>query len=1347
MILVTTVRNWIVQNTRRAFTLLGWLGTGQFTRAGNALLPYYQRYVPRRVRGMVPRRLSERLLRRLEEPPAHRDSAVAGMAAQGRSRDSVLNLTGYGPISKVLDYSSPTPDPVLQQDSICVHLHLFYTDLADHFTEVLSRLHQDYTLLVSVPEDQDASRWQRYFSERLQRATMVIVKNVPNRGRDALPWVVTFADEIQKHTIFCHLHAKKSQHSDRLRDWRSFLEHSMFGSRHLINQILSLFLEDTSLGLVYPPYFVLLPDRQPAWGENRKQFAALYRRLASGPVPVKCPDFPAGSFFWARTSVLKPLFDLGLTVEDFPAEAGQVDGTLSHALERILGVLPDITGMTRACLAVNAPPVNPIGNGVTWAGRPIVAVFAVTDTSLDTAAGDTFTAHELALALRETYGWDTRLYGPQHWYRLEGVDVVIAMRDDYDPNQIEHRSPGLIKVAWARNWFDRWGTRPWLSEFDLIWCSGFTGAQQLRELSGLPASVLLIATNEQRFTLPATSTVRDFDYVLTSSYWGANRETEEFLFPEKLPFRGAVFGKGWENHRRLGAIHHGFRPYKQLPALYQRAKVVIDDANHVTKLSGSVNSRVFDALASGALVLTNGAIGSREVFSGKLPVFQSASELEELLRRFLNDEAARATLAEELRREVLSKHTYKMRANEVRDALAAYATNVSVIVPNYNYECYLPERLGSIINQTVRPREIIFLDDASTDNSVEVARHILEQSPIPFTIIINETNAGTYQQWLKGIAAAKGEFIWIAEADDTCEPGMLAALAAAMQDERVAIAYCQSKRLDENGVVTAPDNLRHTNELDPDRWRHDYRELGLREVVDWLLYRNTIPNASACLLRKSAISGIEEELSRARFSGDRLLYAHMLRHGDVTYVAQPLNGFRRHRRTVTTSRARSPEFLAEAVEVRNHICACYPVHRSQLPGIVHFIDKDYRVEGVNKNSEHPAVMSVLETIEAQVRQNRRFAFITANKISFDGGSELWWRESAKRLRALGHDVVVLIKKWDPPPPFLDEFEKLGIKSYLKEEQGFERIIGFNPDLVMVSVPDQDYGIEYYGELRKRNIPYIIVNRLTKEPRFWPIKGDRNDEVRDGYLGARKVFFASVNNKRVMEEQRLGCKLPHWGIIYSPNHAGRNAVLQFPPVSQGVRLAVPANIRFVHKGQDLIVDVMKKDRWRKRDVTINLYGVGEDEDRLREMVRKAALEEKLIFHGKLVFVGREHEISRIWLHNHAILLPSRMEGFANTVIHAMMSGRVPIVTDIGGHGDVIEDGVTGFIASDPTPEALDDAMERAYQGRHEWEEIGRRARQAVLNYLPEDPVADAVDKILQVVGLEPVHAAVDAPGQE
>ena len=304
----------------------------------------------------------------------------------------------------------------------------------------------------------------------------------------------------------------------------------------------------------------------------------------------------------------------------------------------------------------------------------------------------------------------------------------------------------------------------------------------------------------------------------------------------------------------------------------------------------------------------------------------------------------------------------------------------------------------------------------------------------------------------------------------------------------------------------------------------------------------------------------------------------------------------------------------------------------------------------------------------------------------------------------------------PSPTILDE-----IKLHFKETDGLDQIVAFSPDLVVVSLGDQDEEIEYFKRLKESKLPYVIVNQLTKEERFWPIRANTAADVKAAYLSAARVFFASRNNHRVMEE-RLSCALPNSDIHYNPFHIDRTAVPPFPPLAAGLRLAVAGKLLFIHKGQDILVEVLKAEKWKGRDLIFNIYGVGPDRERLELMARDYGV-------TNLVFHGREPDIGNIWRDNHAIVLPSRMEGMPITLISALLSARVPIVTDIGGHAEIVDDGVTGFLASSPSVEALDEALERAFAARDQWKEIGQRARERVLAYLPDDPVDDFIQKIL------------------
>ncbi|MGI8890862.1 MAG: glycosyltransferase family protein [Chthoniobacterales bacterium] len=196
----------------------------------------------------------------------------------------------------------------------------------------------------------------------------------------------------------------------------------------------------------------------------------------------------------------------------------------------------------------------------------------------------------------------------------------------------------------------------------------------MRTTQRKPAIVFPLATNAQRFGNGEPDTTLASDYCFTGSHWRLPREIETNLQPDRLgDYKFSLFGRGWEGHPTLGDFAHGFVPYEKIPAIYASTRVVIDDANHVTKGWASVNSRVFDALAAGALVVTNGAAGANEFFDGELPVYQTPDELQSLLKNYLGNEVERRRLTDRLRTKVLQQHTYRHRARRLKAILLGRA--------------------------------------------------------------------------------------------------------------------------------------------------------------------------------------------------------------------------------------------------------------------------------------------------------------------------------------------------------------------------------------------------------------------------------------------------------------------------------------------------------------------------------------------------------------------------------------------------------------------------------------------------------------------------------------------------
>ena len=134
---------------------------------------------------------------------------------------------------------------------------------------------------------------------------------------------------------------------------------------------------------------------------------------------------------------------------------------------------------------------------------------------------------------------------------------------------------------------------------------------------------------------------------------------------------------------------------------------------------------------------------------------------------------------------------------------------VSVIIPNYNYANYIIERIDSCLMQTYPIYEIIILDDCSTDNSVQIINKKIEeikkeQPNLKIQFVVNEKNSGgcVFKQWKKGFEIATGDYIWIAEADDSAESDFVENLIKAFDDPEVVLSFCESARIDgENNLI------------------------------------------------------------------------------------------------------------------------------------------------------------------------------------------------------------------------------------------------------------------------------------------------------------------------------------------------------------------------------------------------------------------------------------------------------------------------------------------------------------------------------------------------------------------
>ncbi len=295
--------------------------------------------------------------------------------------------------------------------------------------------------------------------------------------------------------------------------------------------------------------------------------------------------------------------------------------------------------------------------------------FAVTEAGEHVTAGDYFTAMEFGEAFKRQ-GCDVCFLERRDnkWYNVDAdIDVIISLLEAFDLNKIGDKNDHIIKIAWARNWFERWVKLPFIDQFDYILASSEPACEFMERTLNRTVHLLKIGTNAERFDREIPF-AEDFnsDYCFTGSYWNDPREIIDMLNPKELEnHKFKVFGANWNQVEKFQDYNQGFVEYADMPKIYKGTKLVIDDANRVTKPFGSVNSRVFDALASGTLVLTNGIIGAEDTFGDLLPTFATEEELSSLLNYYLKNEVERETLAKKLQEIVCHYHSYDYRARQL----------------------------------------------------------------------------------------------------------------------------------------------------------------------------------------------------------------------------------------------------------------------------------------------------------------------------------------------------------------------------------------------------------------------------------------------------------------------------------------------------------------------------------------------------------------------------------------------------------------------------------------------------------------------------------------------------------
>ncbi len=264
-------------------------------------------------------------------------------------------------------HSAPVGQPGVR---VAVIAHIFYPELAKEIYSLIRNIVEPFDLIITTPHEGAIASLIDTFSDL---AASVTISLSENRGRDVGPFLAVHRSGLlERYDAVLKLHSKKSTYSERGQDWQQSLFSQLCRDSQTVNRSIAL-LRAGRAGMVGPhDYYLSHPHY---WGANQAVVQKLAQSLVTTPLQDK--DVPlgffAGTMFWFAPKAIAPLHDIPEALLDFEPENGKQDGTLAHALERLFGILPRLSGYTVTSLALAGRDFNEfttLGNTVPVLKKP-----------------------------------------------------------------------------------------------------------------------------------------------------------------------------------------------------------------------------------------------------------------------------------------------------------------------------------------------------------------------------------------------------------------------------------------------------------------------------------------------------------------------------------------------------------------------------------------------------------------------------------------------------------------------------------------------------------------------------------------------------------------------------------------------------------------------------------------------------------------------------------------------------------------------------------------------------------------------------------------------------------------
>lgn len=357
----------------------------------------------------------------------------------------------------------------------------------------------------------------------------------------------------------------------------------------------------------------------------------------------------------------------------------------------------------------------------------------------------------------------------------------------------------------------------------------------------------------------------------------------------------------------------------------------------------------------------------------------------------------------------------------------------------------------------------------------------------------------------------------------------------------------------------------------------------------------------------------------------------------------------------------------------------------------------------------------------------KLAFFPIKRNSPNGGSEQLWAYTALEACYAGHDVCVFPYNFKKQHHVLSELKSSGAQIYFRPlrnlsvpilqrvyirleswinakinivHSSLKYLKFIDIDLLVInqgSWYDLSDDIELMRAIHNYKLPYVIICHSFQDSGL--LNRSRKRSILSIYKSAKQVYFVSKRQKDVVEKY-LGYRVSHSKIVLNPLNIETYEV--YPQPKSPLKFVMISSLVTRWKGHDLLLEALSHQKWKDREWNLHIYGKGEDEQEIKQLILFFKLQ------NRVKLMGYCNKLELVLKEAHVLVVPSRVEAAPLVIYEAFLKGRPVLGTDIGDIGDIIKDGINGFLAEAPHPKYIDRALERLWENRNGLDELGKSA---------------------------------------